>query len=152
MIHSHCLIWANRLIRFPNQLQTLSFKVRLFFAITLYPSTSPVPLPVRPSLAHFLWPLNTSLRLLEHFLKDHDDFQTSPLPPIYYAETGKRATGQQKHKITAEKTWVRFKNTLILHQTHTETCLNIGKTPPFLFRESTTRGPVLVIRSFCNKI
>lgn len=101
MIHSHCLIWANRLSDSCLINHKLSFKVRLFFAITLYPSTSPTPLPVRPSLAHFLWPLNTSLRLLEHFLKDHDDFHTSPLPLIYYAETGsetgKRAAGQQKH-------------------------------------------------------
>lgn len=52
--------------------------------LILSSSVSPIPL----SPPNFLWPLNTSLRLLEHFLKNQDDFHTSALPLINYTEAG----------------------------------------------------------------
>lgn len=143
MIHSHCLIWVNRLSDSHLINYKLSFKVRLFFGITLYPSFT-TPTPLRPSLAHFLWPPNTSLRLLEHFLKSHDDFHTSALPLIYYAETGGRQgrepldnqnTGAKKKNHSQKHRWVWFKKKkraiFFSPNIYTKTAFNIVEKPPF---------------------
>lgn len=88
MIYSHCPLWANRLSAFsPNQ--SLIPSISVLFALSIHPSIPP-SLQLWPSLscAHFLWPLNTSLRLLERFLKSQDDFHTSAVTLINYTETG----------------------------------------------------------------
>lgn len=83
MIYSHCPLWANRLSDFsPNQSLILSLNVLLCFSVHLSPALS-IPLYL-----HFLWPLNTSLKLLEPFLNNKADFHTSAVPLINYTETG----------------------------------------------------------------
>lgn len=83
MIYSHCPLWANRLSDFsPNQSLILSLNVLLCFSV--YPS----PALSIPLYLHFLWPLNTSLKLLEPFLNNKADFHTSAVPFINYTETG----------------------------------------------------------------
>lgn len=79
-IHSSCPLSSNRLSHVSQSLnQSLILSPSL--------SLSSIHLPISPALSvppylHFLWPLNTSLRLLELFLKSQDDFPTSALPLI----------------------------------------------------------------------
>ena len=82
MIYSHCPLWANRLSDFsPDQSLILSLNVLLCFSVYLSLALS-IPLYL-----HFLWPLNTSLKLLEPFLNNKADFHTSAVPLINYTET-----------------------------------------------------------------